>query len=155
VVAEEAVATAGGSVPVVDGLFEDTADGPRLLGSRCAACRAAYFPRTAACRNPACPDGRLEDALFGANGTLWSYTVQHYAPPPPVKFDEPFVPYALGLVDLPEGLRVLARIQTDNIDALTAGAALTLVIAPLSHDAEGRAVVSFQFRPAQDGGAPA
>ena len=30
----------------MDGLFAETAQGPRLLGSRCETCETAYFPRT-------------------------------------------------------------------------------------------------------------
>jgi uncharacterized OB-fold protein len=132
---------------VVEGLFSETPDGPRLLGSRCGGCGTVYFPKASICRSPECKGGVLDDAQFGPRGTLWSYTVQHYPPPPPVKYDEPFVPYALGLVDLPEGLRVLSRVFTADIGLLKAGTELTLVLEPLCRDNEGNDVISFQFRP--------
>jgi uncharacterized OB-fold protein len=39
---------------VVDGLVLQTADGVRLLGSRCRGCDALYFPQVSNCPNPAC-----------------------------------------------------------------------------------------------------
>ncbi len=44
--------------------------------------------------------------------------MQDYAPPAPVKYDEPYKPYALGVVDLRDGLRVLGRMQVDKVEQL-------------------------------------
>jgi hypothetical protein len=132
-------------VPVAEGLFAETADGPRLLGSRCATCGTPYFPRATLCRKPDCAESRLEDAAFGPRGTLWSYTVQYYPPPPPAKYDEPYAPYAMGMVDL-EGLRVLARISTDDPERVRAGADVELVIEKLHTDGLGNDVMTWMFR---------
>jgi len=40
--------------PVIQNLFAETAQGPRLLGSKCVACGAPYFPKSPACHNPEC-----------------------------------------------------------------------------------------------------
>ena len=98
------------------------------------------------CHNPNCTDSQLEDAQFGPNGTLWSYTVQYYPPPPPAKYDETYEPYALGLIDLAEGLRVLARVSTDDPESVTVGADVELVIEKLYIDPEGNEVTTFKFR---------
>jgi uncharacterized OB-fold protein len=134
------------AVPVAEGLFTETADGPRLLGSRCATCGTPYFPKVAICRNPSCAGGAIEDAEFGPKGTLWSYTIQYYPPPPPAKYDEPYVPYALGLVDLPEGLRVLSRISADDVEQIVAGRDVELVIEKLHTASDGSDVITFKFR---------
>ncbi|MCH8901514.1 MAG: OB-fold domain-containing protein [Chloroflexi bacterium] len=139
--------TTAKQIPVVEGLFEETADGPRLLGSICATCDMPYFPKSHVCHNPDCDESKMEDATFGPQGTLWSYTVQYYPPPPPAKYDEPYTPYALGLVDLPEGLRVLARISTDDPEGLQIGADVTLVLERLHGDMEGNEVITWMFRP--------
>ncbi len=134
------------TTPVAEGLFAETADGPRLLGSKCTSCDTPYFPKAAICHSPDCTDSKLEDAKFGPHGKLWSYTVQYYPPPPPAKYDEPFEPYALGLIDLPEGLRVLARVSTDDVESVTVGADVELVIEKLFTNLEGIEVTTFKFR---------
>jgi uncharacterized OB-fold protein len=134
-------------VPVIQGLFAETTEGPRLLGSRCAACRAPYFPKSPVCHNPECTDQRIEDTTFGPRGTLWSFAVQYYAPPAPVKYDEPFVPFAIGVVDMPEGLRVLGRISIDDIKKIRIGMAVELVLERLCGDTDGNEVMTWKFRP--------
>lgn len=138
-------------VPVAEGLFAETAGDARLLGSRCAGCGTAYFPRSPVCHNPDCRDKRIEDAAFGPTGTLWSYSVQAYPPPPPAKYDEPYVPYALGLVDMPEGLRVLGRISTGDVTVLKAGLDVELVIERLYSGPDGNEVTTWMFRPLGEG----
>ena len=132
--------------PIAEGLVGETAAGQRLLGSKCANCATPYFPREAICHNPDCNDSKLEDAEFGPHGKIWSYTVQYYPPPPPAKYDEPFEPYALGLIDLPEGLRVLAKVSADDPESVTVGADVELVIEKLYTNPEGNEVTTFKFR---------
>ncbi len=138
--------TTSNQIPVVEGLFAATADGPRLLGSQCTTCGTPYFPKAAICHSPSCNDSKLEDAQFGPSGTLWSFTTQYYPPPPPAKFDEPFEPYAIGLIDLPEGLRVLSKVVAPDIEAIQVGGAVELVIDKLHTAAGGNDVVTFKFR---------
>ncbi|MBI4519006.1 MAG: OB-fold domain-containing protein [Deltaproteobacteria bacterium] len=133
--------------PVIAGLFADTPQGPRLLGSRCASCAAPYFPKSAVCHNPKCGESKIQDAAFGPRGRLWSLAIQSYAPPPPVKFDEPFKPYAMGVVDLDDGLRVLGRISTDDLRSLRPDMPVELVLEPLYHEADGTEVITWKFRP--------
>lgn len=133
--------------PVIEGLFAETAEGPRLLGSRCATCKTAYFPRTAACHDPRCSKSQVEDAAFGPRGTLWSFAIQHYPPPPPVRWDEPYVPYAIGVVDMPEGLRVLARLATTSLEQIRVGMPVELVLERLCTEKDGSEVTTWKFRP--------
>src|SRR3990172_8798234 len=117
-------------IPVAKNLFAETALGARLQGSRCTTCETPYFPRSAVCHNPECNDSRIEEAEFGPSGTLWSLAIQDYPPPAPVKFDKPYKPYAMGVVDLDDGLRVLGRISVDDPHAIEAGARVEMVIEP-------------------------
>jgi uncharacterized OB-fold protein len=132
--------------PVVKGLFANTPQGPRLLGSKCVACGTPYFPKSPVCHNPSCDQPRIEEAQFGPYGTLWSYVVQHYPPPPPVRYDEPYVPYAVGAVDLPEGLRVLGRVSIDDVQKIKIGMKVELVIERLCGDKDGNEVTTWKFR---------
>ncbi|MFQ5478884.1 MAG: Zn-ribbon domain-containing OB-fold protein [Candidatus Binatia bacterium] len=134
-------------INVVEGLFSDTPDGPRLTGSRCSSCETPYFPRSEICHNPDCGESKIEDALFGPTGKIWSVAMQDYPPPSPVKFDEPYEPYAMGIVDLPEGLRVLGRIATDDPKSVEVGMDVELILDALCHDEDGNEIVSWKFRP--------
>jgi len=135
-------------VPVTEGLFVETAQGPRLLGSRCRSCGTPYFPKSAVCHNPACGASQVEDAEFGPRGTLWSCAIQNYPPPAPARFDKPYVPYAMGVVDLDDGLRVLGRMCGEDPRGMQVGAKVELVLDTLCHDDEGNEIVTWKFRPA-------
>jgi uncharacterized OB-fold protein len=134
-------------IHAAEGLFAETPEGPRLLGSKCASCGTVYFPRSALCHNPGCEETRMEDASFGPRGTLWSCAIQNYPPPAPALYEEPYQPYAMGAVDLPEGLRVMGRIHTDDPEAVRPGVDVELVVEPVKRDEEGREIVTWMFRP--------
>jgi uncharacterized OB-fold protein len=134
-------------IPVAAGLFAETAAGPRLLGSKCTACGTPYFPKAEVCHNPGCRERKMEDAAFGPRGTLWSCAIQDYPPPAPARYDEPYKAYAMGVVDLAEGLRVLGRMSTSDPGGLQVGMDVELVLEPLCHDGEGNAVITWKFKP--------
>jgi uncharacterized OB-fold protein len=81
---------------------------------------------------------------LSASGTLWAWTAVTSAPPG----YQGEVPYGLGVVELPEGIRVIARLTEGNPAALVSGQAMQLRIVPLHTDADGRDVVTFAFAPA-------
>jgi uncharacterized OB-fold protein len=134
-------------VHAVEGLFTETADGPRLLGSKCKECGACYFPRDTVCHNPDCGEPAMEDTSFGPTGVIWSCAVQNYAPPPPVLTKEPFEPYAMGMIDLDDGLRVMGRIDIDDPMNAKVGGKVELVVGTLCADEEGNDIVTWMFRP--------
>ena len=129
--------------PIVAGLFSEE-DGARLNGSRCANCDTPYFPKTTQCRNPDCNNSQIEPCSFSGEGVLWSYSVADFAPPPPHKYDLPFVPYVIGVVDLDSGLRLVGQ-MVDGLDAMHVGMRVKLVIEPIYHEA-GRAYTSWKFK---------
>ncbi len=133
--------------PVTEGLFAQTADGPRLLGSRCRSCGTPYFPKAALCHHPECNESKIDDSHFGPRGKLWSWAIQNYPPPAPARFEEPYVPYAVGVVDLDDGLRVVGRMSVDDPESLRADAEVELTIEPICRDEQGRQVVTWKFRP--------
>lgn len=83
-----------------------------LRGSRCADCGTTAYPRADRC--PRC-GARAEPAELSGEGTLWTWTVQRYAPKSPPYVPPPggFAPFAIGYVELPEGLRVEAVLTVD------------------------------------------
>ena len=116
--------------PVVAGYFEERADGSVVLvGGRCDACGAYFFPkRFSFCRNPGCGVPDLADVELSTRGVLWSFTDNRYAPPPPYPAAEPFEPYGVGAVTLEaEQMVVLGQLaRGTDVSALRAGQLMEL-----------------------------
>lgn len=134
-------------LPVAEDLFHATEEGPALIGTRCTGCGTHYFPKSLSCRNPACPVKVVEQVDLGRRGRLYSYTVQSYRPPALFRTDA-WTPYAIGLVDLPEGLRVLGMLTGVPLEELRIDMPVQLVIEPLYRDEDGRDVSTYKFAPA-------
>ncbi|MBI2168897.1 MAG: Zn-ribbon domain-containing OB-fold protein [Actinobacteria bacterium] len=129
-------------VAEVEGWF--TLDGaePRLLGLRCPDCGTYVFPpRAIACPNPECPATELESVELSRRGTVWSYTVNHYAPPEPYVAPDPFEPYAVAAVELADEKMIVLGQVAGPLDGLAVGAPVELVIDTLYEDDEGEHVV--------------
>jgi uncharacterized OB-fold protein len=60
---------------------------------------------------------------------------------------EPFRPFAMGLVDLPDGLKVLTRVEVEP-DAIRIGMPLKFHPFVLRWDEAGAEVVAFDFQAA-------
>ena len=131
---------------VADDLFAVAGDDVALIGSRCATCDSHYFPQSLGCRNPVCDATAVDRVLLGRRGRLHSYTVQHYQPPALFRMS-PWAPYAIGLVELDEGLKVLAMLTGLDLDALEIGTPLLLVAERLYDDEAGRAVLTYKYAP--------
>lgn len=100
-----------------------------LPGSKCPECGAVSYP--AARRCPRCRVSMAAIRL-SAEGTLWTWTVQRFAPksPPYVAPPDGFTPFAVGYVELPEGIRVAAVIDVDDLAAVRIGMRLRLGAGP-------------------------
>lgn len=132
------MATAPGT-PAVDGWFTG-GDDPALLGARCTACGATFFPPTLAfCRRPGCAGEDFETVPLSRRGSVWSYTDARYQPPPPyVPATDPYEPFALAAVELAEGLVVLGQVAEGyGVTDLHVGAEVELVVETLYADESG------------------
>ncbi|GAB3772387.1 hypothetical protein FB382_002895 [Nocardioides ginsengisegetis] len=122
------------TTPVIEGWFTTGPD-PALVGSQCTTCGNVAFPPTAPqgfCRNPACDGEEFEDVKLSRHGTVWSYTDAQYQPPPPYVAADPFEPFALAAVELPEGLVVLGQVTEGyGVQHLHVGAEVELVVEEL------------------------
>jgi len=87
-----------------------------LLGSRCSPCGNVAYPAAAGCQR--CGSSDLVSVELGRTGTVWAHTVQRFAPksPPYVPPAEGFVPFAVGYVDLPDGVKVEAVLEATTVD---------------------------------------
>ena len=77
-------------------------------------------------------------------GKIYSVTVVTQRPP--IYYKGP-VPYAMGFVELPEGVRVQALFTGCDPDSLEIGMNVELVIEKLFEDQEGHDVITYKFRP--------
>lgn len=142
---------AGHQIPVAEGLFEITDDGQvALVGSRCAACDTHYFPQALGCRNPACDATTVERVLLGRRGRLHSFTVQHYQPPALFRMN-PWQPYAIGLVEIEEGLKVMAMLSDVDLESLEIDTPLRLATERLYEDEAGHDVLTYAYAPYEEG----
>jgi uncharacterized protein len=124
------------AVAVHEGLFTTE---PRLIGGRCASCGRHQFPRGPMC--PYCGADDVAEALLSREGTLWAWTAVTAAPPG----YGGEIPYGFGVVELPEGIRVLTRLTESDPVNLRFGQDVRLQLVPLHTDDEGRPVVTWAF----------
>ena len=52
----------------------------------------------------------------------------------------------MGMIDLPEGLRVLARISADDVGSVVPGSSVVLVLEKLYTAPDGNDVITWKFR---------
>jgi uncharacterized protein len=125
------------------------ADNPQLLGSRCEECAATTWPRQQFC--PRCGEAAMSDRLFPAKGTLVAWTTQGFVPGPPyvgaTKPDE-FEPFAVGLIQLGDEIRVEARLTESDPEKLRFGMDVALTFVPLYVNDEGKEILIWAFEPA-------
>ncbi|HUF85019.1 MAG TPA: OB-fold domain-containing protein [Acidimicrobiia bacterium] len=122
--------------PAIEGWFT-SGDEPALVGSRGKETGSYFFPKGVAfSRNPAAPAEELEEVELGRRGRVWSFTTNHYSPPEPYVAPDPFVPYTIVAVELPEEQMVVLGQLADDADpaALKVGAEVELVLGTLYED---------------------
>ena len=106
-----------------------------------------FFPPVpdegAYCRNPGCDGEAFEKTALSRRGTVWSYTDAQYQPPPPyLPPTDPFEPFALAAVELPEGLVVLGQVAHGyGVADLRVGAEAELVVERLYSDDTGERTI--------------
>lgn len=121
--------------PITEGMFISLPNETRLLASRCKKCGTLAFPKRPFCPNPDCSKKRedIEEVRLAKAAKVYSYTVQKYMPPEPFRM-EPAQPYALGMVDFPEGLRIWGIFTRK--ENLRIGMEVETVAATMFEDAE-------------------
>ena len=137
-------------MPAVEGWFTLDEGEPALLGTRCTTCGTVFFPREErSCRNPECDGAELTEVRLSNRGRVWSYTNTCYQPPAPyMPRTDPFEPFTLAAVELPdEQLVVLGQVVDGvGVDDLSVGTEVELVLDTLFEDDETETVV-YKWRP--------
>lgn len=105
---------------------------PVLEGSRCRVCGTIGYPASAICARCARPTA--DPLPLGDEGVVWAYTVQRFPPksPPYVVPAEGFTPYAVGYVELPEGIKIEAILDcADDFAALDRAPVRLVAVTPV------------------------
>jgi uncharacterized OB-fold protein len=134
--------------PVCEGLFVEAGGETRLIGSQCEECGVVTFPSQASC--PRCTSVHVRRRLLARRGTLWSWTIQCFPPKSPpyaVTDPEAFEPYGVGYIELPDEVRVEARLTVADPAALRIGMPMDLTLVP-APGLDG--TVTFAFSPVGD-----
>ncbi len=136
-------------IPIRQDLFTtplDNLEEVRLKGSRCRNCGEVLMGKATVCGN--CSKEDMEELTLSNKGTLWTYTIIRSQPPGAYKGPvNPFIPFAEGLVELPEGIRIVAPVKDCDFDKIRIGMPLELVVHELFQDGDGNKVIAFYFRP--------
>lgn len=129
-------------VPVTKGLFTlEAGAAARLIGARCGECGRWHFPASAEC--PYCSATDCVEGALSRRGVLRLFT--SVVNRPPGYLGE--LPFGFGVVELPEGLRLIARLTESNLERLDFGMPVELAIVPLHVDDDGRPVLTYAFAP--------
>lgn len=106
---------------------------PSLQGSECTTCGTVGFPAGDRCARCATPSVRPR--TLSRRGTVWTYTVQRFAPksPPYVPPTGGFRPFAMGYVELPDGIRVAGILEAESFDDLIGSEATLVATEPVPH----------------------
>jgi uncharacterized OB-fold protein len=136
-------------VPIKENLWTfaaSAAEGQQLIGSKCRVCGEILFPRREKGVCVHCyQKNTLEDIKLSQRGKIVTFSVVMQQPGG--GFYKGPVPYAYGLVDLPEGVRIETLFTTNDFNELKVDRDAELVIEKICEGDEGNEVLTFKFRP--------
>jgi len=113
----------------------------RLVGVRCTKCGRVYYPPVIKCAS--CGSGEVEEVELPSRGRLIYVSTLHQVPTP----FEKSKPILLGLVELDNGVRVLAQIVDADGD-IKPGAEVEMVVRRVYVDGRyGLIKYGYKFRP--------
>lgn len=111
----------------------------RLEAGKCVKCGKIYFPTRIVCAE--CGSREFEKIALSREGKLLTYTVIHVGPQ---QFKDE-TPYAIGIVELKEGVRLLSQITDCDLDKMKTGMPLKIEFRKISE--EGKAgVINYGYK---------
>jgi uncharacterized OB-fold protein len=125
-------------VPFKEGLIGEVSGQWVLKGCKCKQCGKMIYPIRNVCLN--CLSRDLERLDLSRKGKLYSFTIVHM----PSEHFKP--PYAIGWIDLPEGIRIFSQIRGWQENPLKIGMGMELAIEKL-WDEDEKEVIGYIFRP--------
>lgn len=125
-------------IPIRENLFRTNADGKFVLvGAKCTACGRISFPKREFCTACLCPE--QDDIELSTCGTLHTFSILRVG-------DNHFdAPHPIGMVDLPERVRVTAPLVYRKNEDYAIGQTVELVPDELWEE-EDRVVTGYRFK---------
>ena len=121
---------------VREGLYKETPEGIVLVGNKCPKCGGAFFPKAEFCTR--CLNRELEEMVLSKRGKLYSYTITRV---PVAKYP---VPHAIGMITLPEKVRITAPLVLGDRD-FKIGDEMEMEITTLWSEVD-RDVIGYKFK---------
>jgi uncharacterized OB-fold protein len=121
---------------------------PQLIGSRCQRCGATTFPKQDRC--PRCSAAEMSELLLPRRGTVVAWTTQGFLPHPGFaggQTADTFAPFAVGLVQLGDVVKVEGRLTKTDPDNVRFGMEVEVTMFPFFVDEDGSEVMAFAFAP--------
>lgn len=114
----------------------------KLIGTECRSCNEVFLGKVSVCKK--CQNKLFNDIILSDIGKLFSYSIVRHQPPGEYKGQPP--PFAVGLIELPEGLRIFAPLEGSNFEKIKIGSKVKLVIHKLFEDEDGNDIISYRFK---------
>jgi uncharacterized OB-fold protein len=127
----------------IEGLFTWTGDDIHLIAGTCKTCGSRFFPKFYSQHTPDCTKRDVVDLILSSDGVIKSYTIHHYPPPPPCV---DMSPYAIALVEFPEGIQVPGMIIGREFDQIKIGSKVKVVKEALFVDEEGTKHLTWMYK---------
>jgi uncharacterized protein len=122
--------------------WRETPERYRLEAGKCKKCGKILFPGRLIC--PTCGHKEFTKINLSGKGKLITYTVIHTAPD---GFGD-LAPYAVGIVELDEGCRMLAQITDCNPDEIKTGDRMITKFRRMNEDGKtGMIMYAYKFVP--------
>ncbi|OGO14811.1 MAG: hypothetical protein A2Z02_04305 [Chloroflexi bacterium RBG_16_48_7] len=121
---------------IQEDLFKVTTNGVVLVGNKCTNCGYISFPKADFCVQ--CLGEKMEEVELSKRGNLYSYTITRV---PVGKFP---VPHAIGIVDLPEKVRITAPLIMSK-DNFKIGSEMEMEICTLWTEAD-KNIIGYKFK---------
>jgi uncharacterized protein len=117
----------------------------RILGNRCEHCGQEYFPPAVVCRK--CYGSKFADVEMPKTGKLLSYTQQKES----VQGFEDQEPMVFGLLELDNGVRIIAQVVDLPYESLKDGLKLRAVFRRIRVEGEsGQIFYGYKFGPSRE-----
>ena len=125
-------------IPIRDDTFVEGPKGGTLLASKCKSCGQVFFPKPNVCFS--CFGDDMEELALSRRGKLYTYTIGRM---PSMHFEPP---YAIGYINMPEGVRVFAPLKMLKDKPFSVGMDMEVVIETLWQE-DDKEVIGYRFRP--------
>lgn len=127
-------------VSIREGIFREDEGVGKLLANQCTSCGQIFFPKVDFCFS--CLKKEMKEFVLGPRGKLYSYTIGRL---PAARFSPP---YFVGMVDMPEGVRIFAPLKIKEDQDVKIGMDMEVVIEELWEE-EDKQIIGYKFKPVQ------